>query len=325
MLRITTTILRKLPKNNYYAKIYNGFKLHQSKVFNAFQINNNRILLSKSEVKLFSTTEQKTAIPPIPPWFLAYATLLIKPVTRFLPPLIGVFFRKYRKDLPSGLKQKNQRNIRNLFNNLGAGLIIMLAYGYIFNVIDSITETCPYTGTIDNELQICRPYYLKQISMFLEDSVVFFKLRFFNKADLLLLGRRKFLSMKSSTVEKIGQYDLDTITETYKEAIVPEEHPYYERVAQVATRILKSNSDISEIRQKTWTVSVIDDTEKNAFVLPSGNIFVYTGMLSVCSNDDELGIVLAHEIAHTVLKHASELLSESLFVRYVYIVNICMH
>ena len=161
-------------------------------------------------------------------------------------------------------------------------------------------------------------YILKQISMFLEDSVVFFKLRFFNKPDLILKGRRKFLSMKSSTVEKIGQYDLDTITETYTESILPEEHPYYERVAQVATRILKSNSDISEIRQKTWTVSVIDDTEKNAFVLPSGNIFVNTGMLSVCSNDDELGIVLAHEIAHTVLKHASELLTESLFVRYVY-------
>ena len=150
MLGITTTILRKLPKNNFHAKIYNGFKLHQSKVFNTFEINNNRILLSQSEVKLFSTTEQRTAIPPIPPWFLAYATLLIKPVTRFLPPLIGVFFRKYRKDLPSGLKQKNQRNIRNLFNNLGAGLIIMLVYGYMFNVIDSITETCPYTG-IDNE------------------------------------------------------------------------------------------------------------------------------------------------------------------------------
>ena len=82
-------------------------------------------------------------------------------------------------------------------------------------------------------------YILKQISMFLEDSVVFFKLRFFNKPDLILKGRRKFLSMKSSTVEKIGQYDLDTITETYKEAIVPEEHPYYERVAQVATRILE--------------------------------------------------------------------------------------
>ena len=123
--------------------------------------------------------------------------------------------------------------------------------------------------------------------------------------------------MKPSTVEKIGQYDLDTITEAYKEAILPEEHPYYERVAQVATRILKSNKDISEIRQKTWTVTVIDDTEKNAFVLPTGNIFVYTGMLSCCSNDDELGIVLAHEIAHIVLKHASELLSESILVRYV--------
>ena len=140
MLRITTNISRKLPKTD--AKIYNGF-MPLSKVFNNFQINR---ILSKSEVKLFSTTEQRTAIPPIPPWILVYATLLFKPVARFLPPIIGVFFRKYRKNLPSALKDKNRKNIRNLFNNLIAGTGILLAYGYIFNIMDSITETCPYPG-----------------------------------------------------------------------------------------------------------------------------------------------------------------------------------
>lgn len=37
--------------------------------------------------------------------------------------------------------------------------------------------------------------------------------------------------------------------------------------------------------------------------LQTGNIFVYTGMLEVCGDDDELGVVLSHEIAHTVLGH----------------------
>ena len=30
-----------------------------------------------------------------------------------------------------------------------------------------------------------------------------------------------------------------------------------------------------------WTVTVVEDPMKNAFVLPSGNIFVFTGMLEV--------------------------------------------
>ena len=44
---------------------------------------------------------------------------------------------------------------------------------------------------------------------------------------------------------------------------------------------------------------VIDDKEtKNAFVLPGGKIFVFTGILPVSANDDGLATVLGHEIAH---------------------------
>ena len=32
---------------------------------------------------------------------------------------------------------------------------------------------------------------------------------------------------------------------------------------------------------QTWTLTVIDAPDVNAFVLPSGNIFVYTGLLKV--------------------------------------------
>ena len=47
--------------------------------------------------------------------------------------------------------------------------------------------------------------------------------------------------------------------------------------------------------------------------LQSGNIFVFTGMLDICENDDQLGIVLAHEIAHTLLDHA--------VILYIYFLN----
>lgn len=46
-------------------------------------------------------------------------------------------------------------------------------------------------------------------------------------------------------------------------------------------------------------VYVIDDKKtKNAFVLPGGKIFVFTGILGVSANDNGLATVLGHEIAH---------------------------
>ena len=53
-----------------------------------------------------------------------------------------------------------------------------------------------------------------------------------------------------------------------------------DRVATIAARILNSNNDYEEIKNKKWTISVIDQEDKNAFVLPSGNIFVFTGMIN---------------------------------------------
>lgn len=59
-----------------------------------------------------------------------------------------------------------------------------------------------------------------------------------------------------------------------------------------------------------WEVYVIkDDNTKNAFVLPGGKIFVFTGILPVCKNDDGLASVMGHEIAHQVARHSAERVS----------------
>lgn len=52
--------------------------------------------------------------------------------------------------------------------------------------------------------------------------------------------------------------------------------------------------------------------EANAFVLPGGKVFVYTGILSIAQTDDGLAAILGHEIAHNVARHAAEAMSQNL-------------
>jgi predicted Zn-dependent protease len=62
-----------------------------------------------------------------------------------------------------------------------------------------------------------------------------------------------------------------------------------------------------------WAANVIQDRRINAFCLPGGKIAVFTGILPVAQNDDQLATVLSHEIAHALAHHSNEriTLSES--------------
>jgi predicted Zn-dependent protease len=64
-----------------------------------------------------------------------------------------------------------------------------------------------------------------------------------------------------------------------------------------------------------WHVHVIDDPDqKNAFVLPGGKVFVFTGLLPIAKDEQGLAAVLGHEIGHNVAHHMAERLSNSVIV-----------
>ena len=52
-----------------------------------------------------------------------------------------------------------------------------------------------------------------------------------------------------------------------------------------------------------YTFHVIDSPEINAFCLPGGHVYVYTGLRKVVKTDDELAAVMAHEITHAEEHH----------------------
>jgi predicted Zn-dependent protease len=55
-----------------------------------------------------------------------------------------------------------------------------------------------------------------------------------------------------------------------------------------------------------WEVNVLNNKSVNAFCLPGGKIAVFSGLLRVVQNDDQLATVLSHEIAHALAHHSSE-------------------
>jgi len=74
--------------------------------------------------------------------------------------------------------------------------------------------------------------------------------------------------------------------------------PVSDWVNRVGQRLVKVTKPEFE-----YSFHVIDSPEINAFCLPGGHIFVYTGLRKVVKTDDELASVLAHEITHAEEHH----------------------
>lgn len=73
-----------------------------------------------------------------------------------------------------------------------------------------------------------------------------------------------------------------------------------------------------------WEFSVIDSPEVNAFVLPGGKVCVYTGLLRILQTDEELAMVLAHEVGHIVARHNAEKMSTGMAMTAVRVAAIGM-
>jgi predicted Zn-dependent protease len=55
-----------------------------------------------------------------------------------------------------------------------------------------------------------------------------------------------------------------------------------------------------------WEVRVFEHKAANAFALPGSKIGVFSGILNVARNQDQLAAVIGHEIAHVLARHANE-------------------
>ena len=93
-----------------------------------------------------------------------------------------------------------------------------------------------------------------------------------------------------------------------KGVLVANDDPRQQRLREIAARILpyaeRHNADVAAWR---WEVILVDSRQLNASCMPGGKITFYTGLIEQLKlTDDEIAIVMGHEIAHALLEHARE-------------------
>lgn len=98
-----------------------------------------------------------------------------------------------------------------------------------------------------------------------------------------------------------------------KDTLVSVDDPRARRLNTIAQRIIpfaqRFNPDIAEWK---WEVNLIDSKEINAFCMPGGKIAFYTGLIDTLkATDDELAIVMGHEMAHALREHARAQIAKS--------------
>jgi predicted Zn-dependent protease len=60
-----------------------------------------------------------------------------------------------------------------------------------------------------------------------------------------------------------------------------------------------------------WTYNTVEDPTVNAWCMPGGRIVFYTGILDLTDSDDEIAVIMGHEIAHAVAGHGNERMSQA--------------
>jgi predicted Zn-dependent protease len=98
-----------------------------------------------------------------------------------------------------------------------------------------------------------------------------------------------------------------------KGALAPASHPELQRLRRIAARLIPHASRFNpEASRWQWEVNLIGAKEVNAFCMPGGKIVFYTGLVQgLRLTDDEIAIVMGHEIAHALREHARERLAKS--------------
>ena len=98
-----------------------------------------------------------------------------------------------------------------------------------------------------------------------------------------------------------------------KGALAPQSHPQLQRLRALANRLVPDAARWNERAKKwKWEVNLIGSQSINAFCMPGGKIAFFTGILDKLKlSDDEVAMVMGHEMAHALREHARERIAKT--------------
>ncbi len=83
-------------------------------------------------------------------------------------------------------------------------------------------------------------------------------------------------------------------------------------ISKSVEEYLKANGMESEIANLKWEFNLLKDSAVNAFCMPGGKVAFFEGILPITQNETGIAVVMGHEIAHAIAKHANERMSQQM-------------
>jgi predicted Zn-dependent protease len=110
-------------------------------------------------------------------------------------------------------------------------------------------------------------------------------------------------SLEMAALQQYGQLRAQAVG---RNALLPEDDAQAKRVQRIAKELLPhTHKWNSRAKDWPWEVIVVKTSTVNALCMPGGKIAVFTGIIDTLKlTDDELAIVLGHEMAHALREHA---------------------
>jgi Zn-dependent protease with chaperone function len=109
--------------------------------------------------------------------------------------------------------------------------------------------------------------------------------------------------LEQAAVEQYGQLRAQA---TSRNSLLPADDPVTKRVQRISQELMPFTKKWNpRANDWQWEIAVIKTPTVNALCMPGGKIAVFTGILDALKlTDDELAVVLGHEMAHALREHA---------------------
>jgi len=126
-------------------------------------------------------------------------------------------------------------------------------------------------------------------------------------------GMRRLVPAETLETSAVQQYSQLLAQARAQRALAPAGHPQLVRLHAIARRLIPHTTPWNErARQWRWEVNLIASKQINAFCMPGGKIAFYTGILEQLQlSDDEVAMVMGHEMAHALREHARERIAKT--------------
>lgn len=119
-------------------------------------------------------------------------------------------------------------------------------------------------------------------------------------------GRNQITLFSNAELSKMGITSFEELKKKEKISSDKKTNQYVQCVSNAVIKNVPKSAHSGD-----WEIVVFDSPQVNAFALPGGKIGVYTGILKVTENQDQLAAIIGHEVGHVIERHSNERLSSN--------------